>query len=251
MKYLFFGLCLFIGTMARALPYPIPYEVQYGPDAFYDLTGQPVLKMVRQGLLRADLFGNLPNESGIKNGIRRLFYRNGNVLMLAPVRDGVLNGLTRYFYPNGTLLLSLPYTNGALNGKVALYHRDGNIKMRQTYENGQPTGTGVMYHNNGRLALSQSHQNGKIEGMQVQYYRNGTLKSQIPFSNGLRNGTVKLFYENGRRLAELTYENDRLTENKCWTPNSNPSRLNQIEIYKFEHGFSPVYCIDINEQDFY
>ncbi len=78
----------------------------------------------------------IPYENGLKNGIAKQHYPNGDIWKESPYKDGKLHGEVKIYERGGKLSRTAQYTEGKLDGKCINYFKSGNPKYTATYRNG-------------------------------------------------------------------------------------------------------------------
>lgn len=78
----------------------------------------------------------IPYENGLKNGLAKQYYANGNIWKESPYKDGKLEGVVKVYDRDGRLTRSAEYTNGKLDGSCINYFKSGTPKYTATYHDG-------------------------------------------------------------------------------------------------------------------
>ena len=115
-------------------------------------------------------------EDGQLEGMRTIYYANGNVQAMDTHVDGSFNGPAKRYYPDGTLKVSGQYVNGEASGQWEGYHPTGELKERVTFAGNEENGPFTEYHTNGNLAAEGTYLNGDKEQGELRLYdENGEL----------------------------------------------------------------------------
>ena len=134
------------------------------------------------------LKGNTISE-GVMNGRThigewRYYHKNSDQLMtLENYNDaGELNGLRTVYYINGQVAEELQYLNGKLEGESRYYSMDGVLMKRYQYENDQLHGLSEHFDELGRPQIKGHYKRGKKHGIWT-YYKNGKVWEEKDFSH--------------------------------------------------------------------
>lgn len=111
------------------------------------------------------------------------YHKNSKVLMTKEIYndEGQLNGLKKVFYENGQLAEETPYRNGKIHGEVNYYSEDGVLVKTYNYENDQLHGPSKHFNRAGAVTVEGSYKRNKKTGI-WKYYANGELVDQKDFT---------------------------------------------------------------------
>jgi len=100
----------------------------------------------------------------IYNGVRTLYYENGNIEIEEPYdKNGQLNGIYKSYYENGQLYIEKPYKDNAINGVLKAYYPSGKLKEEVYIVNNNENGPFTEYHENGQIQWKGTYLNGDNE----------------------------------------------------------------------------------------
>ena len=134
-----------------------------------------------------------------------LRWHKNNVLHCEiPYVDGVKHGIERYWYTNGQLKYKNPY--------VCI----GNLKNK---ENGKLHSIREAWYDNGQLWYKYPLVHGEIHGICREWHLNGKLSKEILYKNGNKHGTEKHWYDNGYLKYEISNINGKLCKQREWNRN--------------------------------
>ena len=131
-------------------------------------------------------------SSGVKNGVHKEFFNNGNIKIDGQYSDGYKSGLwTEYFRGGGTMRRFYSNENGK-NGRFHEWYKNGGKKIRGEYSQGQKNGLWTAWH------------------------LNGVKESVVTFNQGEQEGVFSYFYDNGNKKSEgiVSYKGQK--EQRCW-----------------------------------
>ena len=191
------------------------------------------------------LIRTIPYENGVENGIAKIYdtlgqivgtieYLNGYPVKRERInrtdQNGLKQGVWKYFWENGNLQLEGAYQNDKKNGFFKYYDTDGNFQKIEKWENdiliedAQETkklDRKVEYHPNGKLKTEAYFFKGIPDGIRREYspegeviqgylFRNGILLGEgIIDEDGKKQGDWKEYYETGELRASGKYLNSR------------------------------------------
>ncbi|WP_299683745.1 hypothetical protein [uncultured Dokdonia sp.] len=100
--------------------------------------------------------------------------------------NGRLNGIRKLYYPNGNLSSEIEYVNGYANGQSRNFYENGVLKQDGVFKNGKEIGIWNVYHSNKELK-QKIHFNefGEIQGDMYSYYSTGELKGVNTYEKGI------------------------------------------------------------------
>jgi len=125
------------------------------------------------------------------------YYLSGQVQMTGTynsIRPDNKDGQFIYYHDNGQQQRECYYRENTLNGAFREWYRSGQLKNEQKYKNGL------------------------LDGPYKAWRENGSLKQEARYVKGGKNGNFKTYYENGQLTRNDLYQDDRLVEGFCYTP---------------------------------
>lgn len=126
-------------------------------------------------------------KSGLRMGIYKSYYENGEVFEESTYLNDTLTGVRKLFHPNGVLMIEEHYQKGQFEGEY-----------RSWYDDGTPESEGQYAGN-------------AMSGLWKRYYRTGQIHQELTFSDNLENGPFRTWHPNGNLMEEGTYlEGDNL-----------------------------------------
>jgi antitoxin component YwqK of YwqJK toxin-antitoxin module len=85
-------------------------------------------------------------DRGLRDGIQKGWYSNGNKKHEMNYDRGSLEGLQKRWYTNGGIKLEENYLDGQLHGKQILYFKNQSVWVIENYTNGKKDGVFKYYH---------------------------------------------------------------------------------------------------------
>ncbi len=134
--------------------------------------------------------------------------------------------IVRDYYLTGQVQMSGTYRSirpDNKDGHFIYYYENGQIQTDCYYENNQRNGPYEEWYESGQQKISQVYSNDVLDGPFSSWRENGTYKLQAHYTQGEKNGYFISYYENGQKLRNDLYENDRLVEGQCYTPEGEPT----------------------------
>ncbi|MCD4772726.1 MAG: hypothetical protein K8R41_05005 [Bacteroidales bacterium] len=153
-----------------------------------------------------------------KLDVKKDYYKNGKVKIVASYKDGVPEGIRREYSEDGTIENSYIFKNGVIIGKGIItkkgerdgfwneYFDNGDTKAKGNYNKDIKTGEWKYYHKNGKLEQDGNFEdNGKLTGKWRWYYKSGRLLREEFFSEGLSNSVLSEYNEHGSIITQGEY----------------------------------------------
>ena len=76
-------------------------------------------------------------QSGLRHGIQKSFFLNGNLKQATMYTNGLKNGRSIEYYSCGAKKMNASYTEGLLGGTLEEWGNSGVLKSRRTYFKGK------------------------------------------------------------------------------------------------------------------
>lgn len=161
----------------------------------------------------------------VKLEIRKDYYPNGKVKVMASYKDGVPEGVRREYSTEGEIEKAYIFKHGVVIGEGIITEKgerdgfwkeffdDGKLKAEGNYQKDKRLGEWKFYHQNGMLEQIGSYNDeGKFVGEWKWFYDNGNKLRTESYYNGLADGLMTEYDELGNILAQGEYidglEND-------------------------------------------
>ena len=139
--------------------------------------------------------GNLLN--GRLDGLRKMYFQNGNVSLERYYKNSIPNGLEQEFYEDGSLKQKGEFINGKEEGLWEMYFPNGKVKQRSVFKEGKMIDKSISFLSNGTEYRIEKIVDGKIlpdskfaeldsqMKKSNEEYRNGNEKSAIKILSNL------------------------------------------------------------------
>ncbi len=88
---------------------------------------------------------NHTDSNGLRQGLCRYYYSNGQLMHVMYYVDDILHGLRKVWYSNGRLMREVYYVNGILHGLWRSWDDDGGLDCECYYVSGKQEGEEIHY----------------------------------------------------------------------------------------------------------
>ena len=120
---------------------------------------------------------------GLKHGIGKVNYKNGQLKKEGNYKDGKKDGLWKFYRKNGRLESEGNYKDGQKDGLTKRYRMYGQLDSEQYWKDGRHLHK--YYHENGQyVGESTYNKDGNQDGLKKRYYDNGQLKHDWNYKDG-------------------------------------------------------------------
>ena len=143
-----------------------------------------------------------------RDGLYKSYDEAGQLIEEANYVNDTLNGIRRLYYPDGQLQIEEQYAMGDFIGTYRSYHANGEVDQEGTYIGNEMTGPWKRYYENGQLMESVEFLNNDENGAFVEYYANGKLKAEGTYADGdNEQGELKLYNQAGELERRMDCNN--------------------------------------------
>ena len=156
-----------------------------------------------------DEFGNIlkytrDTEDFAREGEFTLSTPEGQLLEKATYVNDTLDGLRILFFENGDTATVEQYKMGKFEGPYSVFYENGQLELEGNYINNAMSGKWTRYYQSGKLMEEVNFENNEENGPFVEYYENGNLKAEGSYLDGdNEHGALKLYNENGELVREM------------------------------------------------
>ncbi len=161
-------------------------------------------------------------KNGKLDGLRNMYFQNGNLSLERYYTNSISNGLEKEYYEDGTLKQKGEMLNGKEDGIWETYFPNGQVKQRTNLKNGLVDGESTIYYSTGKILSVEMGENGKITpdkrlekitqlmNKSDESYKNDDLKSAIKYCNKaieLDNEYAEAYFSRGTiKLNEMQFD---------------------------------------------
>lgn len=139
-----------------------------------------------------------------KEGLYQKSDAQGRLVEEANYLNDTLNGLRVLYYENGDTMSVEHYANGMFEGAFRSYHENGRLELEGRYENNAMTGVWKRYYPDGQLMEEVTFRDNSENGPFTEYHPNGQLKAVGEYLDGdNEHGELKIYDENGTLLRTM------------------------------------------------
>ena len=140
--------------------------------------------------------GRIQGEGIVKNGklegIRKMYFQNGNISVERNYTNSISDGLEKEYYEDGTLKQKGVFINGKEDGIWETYFPNGQVKQRTNLKNGIVDGESTIYYSTGKILSTELGKNGKIiPDKRLEKITQLMKKSNESNQNGDRKSAIK------------------------------------------------------------
>jgi len=119
------------------------------------------------------------------------FYPGGlDTLWVQNYKGGLKNGVWKKYFLNGEVKEERRFRNGKKEGDYVGYYSGGNKNFIFKFQNGEYNGTNKVWTKEGLLIEEGNFKNGYEHGVQKTWYLNGKIKSNYIIKNNRRYGLL-------------------------------------------------------------
>jgi antitoxin component YwqK of YwqJK toxin-antitoxin module len=176
---------------------------------------------------------NRMDAGGLKQGVWKEFYDNGQLKTERVYLDDQLNGYYREYDEKGNLRFSLRYENGNVINESSeelnevevrnIYDENGRLVSGGPYRENIPIGIHRSYDASGNVTGSTIYDNqgnvisegivteqGVRQGKWINYFLSGEVQSEGSYIENERSGAWNFYRKNGKLEQQGSYRNDRI-----------------------------------------
>ena len=187
---------------------------EYVNDSLYSYESEYDESWLNRSIDSSGIYSMTTWVNGVKNGIEKKWYRNGQVMTSHNWKNNLLDGLSKRWYYNGNLCFesfyipihSSTYGPGTRDKFSRGYYENGQMRWDSRYENKKMHGKQTTWYENGQMESFDIIVNGKIDGKSEEWYKNGNLKSSKKYIMDKPNGIHKEWHENGQLKSIENYK---------------------------------------------
>lgn len=149
---------------------------------------------------------NAYDEQGLKTGIWKKYYENGNLMYEGSFSKGKPIGLLKRYFEGGVLKAELNFNPDGIQSYAKLYYESRILAAEGKYI-GQEKDSIWNYYSfyNKRLTIKESYIAGAKNGPSIKYYDGGMVAENMNWKNDTMNGKWEQFYDNGQLRLSCTH----------------------------------------------
>ena len=190
---------------------------------------------IKDGLFRSwwnngQLEGEGHYKDGDVFGLVRSWHRNGKLEAEINTKDGKMDGLSRSWHPNGQLGDERNYKSDQQEGLQRSWYSNGQLKQETNVKDGKQDRVWKKWYENGQLWVENNYKNGMPDGLVREWYENGQLSYEKNWKEGKEDGLSRGWYENGHLRYEMNFKDGEPISEKRWDENGKVSTTGSVEI---------------------
>lgn len=144
------------------------------------------------------------DKDSLKFGTYTSFDEAGRIFERSQYKKGQLNGLRTIFFTNGEVEIQENYVNGVIDGVYKSFYDNGNVNLIATYNNGKMEGIVKRYYYSGELMEEVTFIDNEENGPFKEYFKNGQVKWEGQYKDGDNEyGSIKRFDESGTLIKKM------------------------------------------------
>jgi hypothetical protein len=144
------------------------------------------------------------DKDSLKFGTYTSYDEEGRIFEKSQYKKGELNGLRTIFFTNGEVEIQENYEDGVMNGVYKSFYDNGNVNLVATYNNGKMEGIVKRYYSSGELMEEVTFVDNQENGPFKEYYKNGKVKWEGQYKDGDNEyGTINMFDESGELIKKM------------------------------------------------
>lgn len=162
---------------------------------------KPILTFHENGTVDLEYY---INKDSLRHGQLKRYLPNSTLAEESHYTNGKQDGIRILYYENGNPESKATYVNGKLSGTKQVFYDTGELLIDSKYENSEIIGVFKKYYKNGKLQEEVTFANNTENGPFIEYYENGRKKWQGNYLNGDNEfGIIEHFDEDGELIKKL------------------------------------------------
>lgn len=141
-----------------------------------------------------------------RHGLYEKFTADGKKIEEAHYQNDTLNGLRVLYYDNGDTQIVETHRMGSFEGPYRAYYEGGQLEQEGQYEANVMHGEWKRYYRSGKLMEVVTFAENAENGPFVEYYENGNKKAEGTYRNGEEQGLLKKFSLAGEHIRSMNCE---------------------------------------------
>lgn len=145
-----------------------------------------------------------PFIKGVKHGVEKGFYSNGELCFTSEFVDGQVNGISKRYDKNGVKVCEVLFVSGKAIERSE-YNNCGWLAARIPLSNGQLNGMTEEFFESGKIRRIAVYKDGELHGPVTTFFEEGELESETTFDEAGENVvSFKQFYPSGKVKTETS-----------------------------------------------
>lgn len=135
--------------------------------------------------------------------------------------SGEIRFYVRDFFPDGRIQMTGTYKSirpDNKDGHFVYWYENGNKQMECEYRENNLHGTLREWYRSGQKESEQEFSDGYLNGEYLSWREDGSKKIAARYYGGAKHGYFQSFYPNGQMVRNDYFENDRLVDGNCFSP---------------------------------
>jgi antitoxin component YwqK of YwqJK toxin-antitoxin module len=154
--------------------------------------------------------------------------KEGEKLAYAPNQETPYTGWAKEMNDNGQIEMLAQIKDGKLDGLLTEWYENGQKKLVGSLKDGKQDGLETWWYENGRKKQEATYRDGKKDGFMTRWYEDGRKKGNASYKDGKLDGLMMLWYGNGQKRLKRTFENGKLITAVAWKLNGRKCPVTNI-----------------------
>jgi antitoxin component YwqK of YwqJK toxin-antitoxin module len=150
-----------------------------------------------------------PNQQKPYTGWVKGMHDNGQIKILAQIKDGKRHGLGTGWYENGQKLLARNYKDGKPDGLGTFWYSNGQKEIELNFKDGKLMSAEVWKPNGEKCPVTKIDKDGN--GVMVAYNEDGTESSRSTYKDS-KVVVMVAYNEDGTESSRLTFKDGKVVE---------------------------------------
>lgn len=150
-------------------------------------------------------------KDGIREGVNKGWYSNGNVQFEQEYSEGNLQGTRFVWFEDKHQKIIGKYVNGKRHGEYKRWcnynFEEYNLVESINYYDDRPHGRYQTWYCNGNIEERRTYVYGNRDGVSIEYYFNGQIKERTNYLGGEKHGKSEGWFEDGEVSWIREYRN--------------------------------------------
>lgn len=153
----------------------------------------------------------LKKDPSIRDGTYHRYDDEENLLESVQYVNGTVEGPRKIYYPNGQLMILETYMNGRFQGPYQTFYESGNKNEEGSYSDNQMEGEWRYYYDSEGNPVREVVQfrDNMENGPFREYHENGQLKAEGTYKDEYEDGMFREYDADGNLIKEILYDSGR------------------------------------------
>ncbi len=185
-------------------------------------------------ILLTDTAINVTDVNGLRQGVWRKKYPNGNPAYEAFFKNNKPTGNLKRYFDEGGIAAHLLYGDLSTYATAKIYNKAGTVIAFGYYLENKKDSLWFYYSDNSKIVENEAiinnknvkirgkvhykigeerYKNGVLHGISRDFYPSGKILEERQFNNGVEEGVCRKYFPNGRKQVVVNIKNDKMHGN--------------------------------------